>query len=309
MDPTLAWLLDPTDPGVRAKALVELAGRAPSEQDVLDARARSVKEGSVARVLDALTDPKGDTALYNPKYNAPFHQVIALAEMGAPGDEPRLARALERNLASRAKPDGGFGRKASHFCVTGNLVRAATLLGHGDDPRVRSGVQWLVEHQLPNGAWTCFPDEEPEGTLDGWEALGAFAALPERARPKDAIRRGLEYYLERGLGMRDAYEPWRRIHFPRHYYYDALVGLDIATALGDPRDARLSPALAWLRGRRASDGKWRLDAQHPDIGAGTDYAPQDAAAGTVTPLVVEPLDAPSRWATLAALRVLRRAPP
>jgi hypothetical protein len=311
MHPTLAWLLDPEEPAVRAKALVQELGRAPDDPEVQAARAASLVRGGVARLLDGLGPLPADNAtLYVPKYTAPFHRLIALAEMGAPGDEPRVADHFERLLSLRAREDGGFGARKGHLCVTGNVVRAAYLFGRGDDARVQRGIQWLVEHQLPNGAWTCYPEEDPEGTLDSWEALGAFAAIPARERTgsvRTAIARGVEYLLSEELGVHAGYEPWLRLHFPRHYYYDVLVGLDLATELGDPRDARLAIALERLRALRDGEGRWSLEEQHPDIGAGSDYTPHHPdELRPVRPLVVEEAGAPSRWLTLAAMRVLGR---
>jgi len=62
-----------------------------------------------------------------------------------------------------------------------------------------------------------------------------------------------------------AYAPWFRLHYPVHYYYDILVGLDVVTALGRGDDPRLRPALAWLEERPNRDGRWNLDALHPDL--------------------------------------------
>lgn len=311
MDETLAWLLDPAEPAVRAQALVDLAGRAPDDGEARAARRESVTRGSVARVLEGLVVPEDPNGLYVPKYGATFHRLVALAEMGAPGDEPRIARALDASLAFFAKPDGGFGRTRGHLCVTGNMVRAATRLGRGDDPRVLRGVEWLVEKQLPDGGWHCFDPEDRKGTLDSWEALGAFAVLPPAHRTpsvRRAIARGVGFLLDQGLGVHDDYAAWQRLHFPRHYYYDVLVGLDLATALGDPKDPRLAPALDLLERKRDARGRWRLDATHPDLSPGDDYTPHHASYRVpVAPLTIEEPGAPSRWATLYALRVLKRA--
>src|SRR3970282_1963084 len=73
--------------------------------------------------------------------------------------------------------------------------------------------------------------------------MAAFGALPPRARSASvlrAIERGAEFYLERGLLRegRKPYAPWLRLHYPVHYYYDLLVGLDFLTALGYGDDRR-----------------------------------------------------------------------
>ncbi|HUR69485.1 MAG TPA: hypothetical protein VM370_09580 [Candidatus Thermoplasmatota archaeon] len=299
----LAWLLDPAEPAVRARTLVDLLARA--DADVREARAAAPERGSAARLLaDADLGARGQ-ALYRPKYGAPFHRLIALAEMGVPASHPRAGALLELCMDEFLGPAAG-PLADPEVCLTGNLTRAALLMGRGDDPRVAGALDWLVATQLADGGWHCWPDKVPHGTLDAWEGLGAFAAVPPDRRPpamRAAILRGVEFFLANGLGMRDPYAPWRRIHVPRHYYYDVLVGLELATSLGDPRDPRLAPALAWLEGKRGADGRWHIDAQHPDVAEGADYTPRDAAA--TRPLVVEESGA-SRWATLAALRVLRR---
>ena len=58
------------------------------------------------------------------------------------------------------------------------------------------------------------------------------------------------------------YRPWYRFY---HYYYDLIVGLDFITALGYSDDKRLKDALSLLTKKRRGDGKWLLDAVHPDI--------------------------------------------
>lgn len=306
MDATLAWLLDPSDPAVRTKALLDIAGCARDDADVQAARKEMYLRGSVAKLVADLGDtPPDANVLYLPKYASPYHRVIALAEMGATVEEPRVARALDACLAGFAKPEGGFGRRGSHLCVTGNLVRAATLMGRGDDPRVRSGIEWLVSQQQKDGGWNCWPERNPFGLLDAWEALGAFAALAPGQRPKEVVARGVEFLLSKQLGLGEDYAPWRRLHFPRHYYYDILVGLDLATALGDAEDERLAVPLSWLASKRGADGTWRHEKHHPDI-EDPDYTPYPAGMNLpLGPLVVEP-EGPSKWLTLAALRVLDR---
>jgi len=157
----------------------------------------------------------------------------------------------------------------------------------------------------------CFPEDEPGSTVDSWEPLAALGIIPSSQRSMDvkrAINRGVAFFLEQHLGVEAGYEPWRRIHFPRHYYYDFLLGLELVTALGDPKDIRLKPALDLLLSKRAGDGRWALDVTHPDVDPEGDppYKPIYARmmAETVR-LEVEPSGAPSRWATLAAMRVLQ----
>jgi hypothetical protein len=237
---------------------------------------------------------------------------MALVDMGAPRGDPNIVKVLEACLGAFAKPDGGFGRKDSHLCITGNIVRAAIHFGRFEDLRVRKGIEWLVAHQRTDGGWNCFPEDEPGSTLDSWEPLAAFGMIPSSQRSAEvqsAIDRCVEFILDQRLGVDAGYEPWRRIHFPRHYYYDFLIGLELATSLGDAHDVRLKPALDLLKSKSLPDSRWALDITHPDVDPEGDppYKPIWANfLATVVRLEVEPPGVPSRWATLEAMRVLQR---
>lgn len=307
MDPVVERLLDDADPALRAATLVELRGRAPDDTEILTLRREATRHGAAASLLAGVhLSARDSISLYRPKYGAPFHRLVALADLSMPASDPRVAALLDACLdAFLARPGEKLDAKEQEVCLTGNLARAALAMGRGDDARVAEALAWLVEAELPDGGWHCWG---PTGSVDGWEALAAFALVPKARRSaamRAAIARGVDLFLESRLGLDDGYGPWRRLHFPRHYYYDALVGLEIATALGDPKDPRLAPALDWLASKRGGDGFWRADAEHPDLGGSPEYVLRPGEP--VTPLVLEPLGASSTWLTLRALAVLDRA--
>ena len=170
---------------------------------------------------------------------------------------------------------------------------------------MRPAIDWLVRHQKKDGGWHCFRSRT--GTLDCWEVLAGFAALPPEARTPPvlrAIERGAEFYLQRRLFRegRTPYRPWFRLHYPVHYYYDILVGLDVLTSLGYGDDPRMGPALDRLEGMRNRDGSWNMDALHPDT-----EDPGYQFRGPFYPLGLEVPGRPSRWITTTALTVLARA--
>jgi hypothetical protein len=179
-----------------------------------------------------------------------------------------------------------------------------TRFGYGEDRRVRKLYDWMVEDQREDGGWNCEADKP--GTLDCWEALAAFAAIPKAKRTaamERAVERGAEFYLDRKLSEEGRrYAPWFRFHYPTHYFYDVLVGLDVLTSLGFGGDRRLLPALEILRRKRRSDGAWNLDRIHPD------QVPSlhGERARRVKPIALEEAGGPSLWITLTALRVLKR---
>jgi hypothetical protein len=315
----LDWLLSPEQPAARYRTLRGLLDRPEDDLEVRAARREIPRSGWAQKLLD-LQKPEGHwdspDDLYRPKYSSTIWNFQTLAELGVTRDHPKFARTCELFLRQYARDDGGFDSpplpgeegRSSELCVTGNVTRALLLAGYGDDPRVRAGLAWLVRAQLADGGWHCWPQRAfGRGTLDGWEALNAFAAVDAEKRSpeiQESIRRGAEFYLRRGLFRqgRSTYRPWLRFHFPNHYYYDVLVGLNMLTALGYGNDSRLDPALSLLGSKRKPDGKWSIDRAHPDLGAGAGYR----LPPSTRPLVVEPAGPPSRWVTGTALGIQRQ---
>jgi len=308
----LEWLLEEDQPAVRYKALAELLDRPPSDQDVKETFSLISSRGWAAEILGR-QNPSGawgsEEELYAPKYTATNWQWIVLADLGLTAADRMMKSTCELMLRKHQTPDGGFGWKGGHLCFTGNSARTLIACGYGDDSRVSSALNWLVRAQKEDGGWHCFRSET--GTLDGWEGLSAFAALPRQkwtSSIKRAIERGAEFYLERELTREGAetYEPWLRLHYPAHYYYDFLVGLDVVTKLGYSDDRRLAPALELLRRKRLSDGSWPLEAVHPDVVPGG-YRPDAWPPGSrIEPFSIERPGERSKMITLIAMRVLKR---
>jgi hypothetical protein len=319
VSPELArWLLASDEPSVHAWALVAVGGREPEELTVRRVRARIGKEGWCATLLanqlpEGQWDSPGTTLaqLYRPKYTSLNWRLLVLTELGAPARLPGVARAWELLLrAADAGARDAIDGAESEVCFTGNLARMGYRLGAGGDRRVQRAIDWLLGAQKKDGGWNCFPSTR--GTLDGWEALAAFAAVPEPARSTEmqtAIERGAEFYLRRGLLHEGSgrYEPWYRTHYPHHYFYDFLVGLDLLTSLGYGKDRRLREALDLLESKRNPGGGWDLDALQPDLPTISPFVAELVRRNPVYPLVLEFPGRPSRWVTLTAIEVLRRA--
>ena len=208
------------------------------------------------------------------------------------------------------RSDGGFDVpeskwSRSELCLTGNLARTLMLCGYGEDSRVVSAFDWLVDNQMADGGWHCMYERAfGRGTLDCWEGLSAFAVLPRRKwtrRIKRCVEDGAEFYLTRELFRQGRpYQPWFRFHYPVHYYYDVLVGLDVVTSLGYASDERLKPALKIMEQKRRIDGTWTLDAVHPDIRPGYRFERHARR------FALERQGRSSKWITLLALRILKR---
>jgi len=309
---SLEWLLEGNQPAIRYKALTELLDRPQSDPEVREAFSSIPTQGWAADILGRQGQSGAwgsEEELYAPKYTATNWQWIILADLGLTRRDPRMKRTCNLMIERYARLDGGFGWKAGHFCSTGNSARTLIMCGYEDDPKVGSALDWLVRSQKEDGGWHCFKSEI--GTLDCWEALSAFAALPRQkwtSSIKRTVERGVEFYLGHGLIHEGAetYEPWLRLHYPVHYYYDLLVGLDLVTRLGYSEDLRLRAAVDMLKRKRLPDGRWAVDAIHPDVEPGG-YRPDAWPPGTrVEPFSLEKAGEPSKMITLIAMRALKR---
>jgi hypothetical protein len=295
-DPVMRWLLEPEQPSVRYLASRDLLHPRPARSILEELRAEIPARGWAAAILARQRERtwwETRTTCYWPKVRGTYWCLAVLADLGMTREDDRITNAVEHMLGIHLAPDGGFSPfgppKPSHFCSTGIMVRTLLRLGYGDDPRTWGGIRWLLEAQLEDGGWDCH--RPPESTLDAWEAMAAFAALSPRQRTgevRESIRRGAEFYLGRGLLHEGApYPPWKELHYPWHYRYDYLVGLDFLTSLGYADDPRLKEALGLLRSKRMADGRW----------------PLERVTGN---LRLEPAGKPSKMITLLAARVLDR---
>jgi len=311
----LNWLLEPDQPVIRYETLVHLLGHSKRSTAVRKAHSNIPKVGWAREIL-AGQKPGGywesREDLYRPKYSATIWKLIVLADLGLTAKDDRIRKSCDFFLNEYARPDGGFDSPGesprSELCITGNLARTLLVCGYGEDKRVLAAFDWLIENQMDDGGWHCFYEQSHgRGTLDCWEGLSAFAALPKRKwtrRIKRSVERGVEFYLDLELFRQGGrrYLPWFRFHYPVHYYYDLLVGLDVITRLGYAGDKRLRTALRILEKKRRPDGTWTLDAVHPDLGIGAGYRLRKRPKR----FALEKEGKPSKWITLTALRVLKR---
>jgi hypothetical protein len=314
----LNWLLEKDQPAVRYFALRNLLGRKDSDPEVRQARSKISRVGWAADQLRQ-QGPRGFWEpreprnmkewmdfLYHPPFLATNWRGLVLSDLGADPTDPRIRRIADLLFEYKLRLGSPFNLFHEEVCISANTARMLTRFGFGDDRRVRMLYDWLVQDQREDGGWNC--SQGTPGTLDAWEPLAAFAALAktQRSAPMErAIERGVEFYLDRRLteeGRR--YAPWLRLHYPNHYYYDFLVGLDVVTRLGAAGDRRLRPALELLRRKRRGDGTWAIDRAHPDVGPGVVIHPDKRE---IRPLVLEPPGGPSKWITLTALTVLKRS--
>jgi len=309
----LDWLLEDSQPSVKYLALRQLIGKSESAPEVREARRQIPVTGWVAEILSQRqdggwwVDPR---RVYQPKYLSTNWMLLVLSDLGVTRELPAVRSSCEFWISGSDSQDGGFGldgARKSHLCYVGNMTRALIRFGYSDHPRVHDSLEWLVRHASHLGGWSCWGSGR---NLDSWEGLSALAAYPStKWTPpmKAAVEKGAGFFLDRELHRQgDHYDPWFRFHYPVHYYYDILVGLDLLTGLGYGDDRRLRFALSVLTRKRRSDGRWNLDALHPDVEGAVARWWETHPKQRPTPFGLEAPGRPSKLITLTAARVMAR---
>ncbi len=319
----LDWLLEEDQPAVRYHALVDILGHKARDREVREAYSKISRRGW-AKDIQSLQKPGGYWEptvpswrkdilgwiefLYRPKYTATNWRALVLSDLGLTSADKRIKKIADLFFNYKLQLGSSFNFFTEEACIVGNTARMMTRFGYSEDHRVKKLYDRLLEDQREDGGWNCHrPDR---GTLDNWEPLAAYSVLPKQKRTRKierSIAKGAEFYLERRLFRegRSRYAPWFRFHYPNHYYYDILIGLDLLTKLGYADDKRLGPALKILEKKRQIDGKWLLDKVHPDVGPGIAES-MFAVDKSPKPFALEEAGEPSKWITLTALRVLKK---
>jgi len=335
----LEWLLEPANPSVRYFALHDLLGRSEDDPEVADARRAILGSLPVQKIL-ARMNPDGSwgdpESPYLPKYKATYWTIMLLAELGLTREDGRARRAAE-SLFRFQRPCGGFAEcgeagarrgcaevaarrkakgqqppdeeacvadylhQATLSCLTGNVLAAFLRMGFAVDPPLARAVDWLLEIQNQDGGWLC-PYWKAHvrdrhscffGTIGPLEALSELPRDRRSPAIEKAADRATEFLLAHRLYKADHHDfrvidpRWLTLSFPFSYNYTVLRGLSVLRRL-EIRDERMEDALEVLREKRTEDGKWLLE--------GT-------PAGRMQ-TTLEKKGVPSKWVTLACLRVL-----
>jgi len=338
------WLLNQEHPGIRYWALRDLLGESANDPEVSSYRNQIASHGPVVDLL-AEQHPDGywghPEDCYWPKWQATVWPLILLAEMGLPGDNPRIRSACEYYLKTAMEQDKSWPppdypegdltgyRLLWEPCVTGNMARTLVQFGHENDPRVRGMFDWLIRTQLPDGGWNCEPgpwgkEVHHSSFMSTIEPLWAFSALEPSEWPKggkEAVERGCEFLLMHRVYKSDRdgrviNEEWTKLHFPLFYFYDILHALRVLTDLGYGHDERTGDALGLLQSKRLPDGAWAMEATFLEkirrnfakdsaTGQWREISGQGIAQIPTVYSSLGPVGGPNPWVTLNALRVLK----
>jgi hypothetical protein len=295
------WLLD-SDPSIRWQVMRDLTGE---PADVVAAeRARVATEGWGARLLDRQTpDGRWGAVRYTRYIDTPdgqsTHALVLLRDMGLDSASAQARLAVDRVRDNITHWEGGqpFFEGEVEPCINGRVLAVGAYFGVPDEALLAR----LLGEQIDDGGWNCGAPPSVrssfhsticvlEGLLAYERAKGATPAVTE------ARGRGEAYLLERkmfrSLSSGEVIDPaWTLFAFPPGHHYDVLRALDYLRAAGVEPDERVAEAVDLVEKHRAAGGRWPLQNPHGDV---LDFP-------------MEAVNAPSRWNTLRALRVLHWA--
>ncbi|MDH3943959.1 MAG: nitrogen fixation protein NifH [Anaerolineae bacterium] len=331
-DDPIPWLLesDPENPGVRCFTLTDLLDKQLDDPDVVLARTEVMANGPVPAILDA-QEPDGFWVEagpgYYPKYRGTVWQVMFLAQLAADGDDPNVRAGCEYILDNTPSKHGGFsatGKPAGLIhCLQGNLGSALIDLGWLGDERLDAALDWLARsitgkdiapsddrkapvHYLRSAnsapGFVCSANNQLPCAWGAVKAMLALSKVPQSKRTptiQAAIKTGLDFLLGHDPAAADypmgyAEKPnrsWFKFGYPIAYVTDVLQNLEVLTALDYGSDARLEPALDLLLSKQDAQGRWKMEYTY----------------NGKTWVDVEQKGEVSKWVTLRALRVLKRA--
>ncbi|MBB2893851.1 hypothetical protein [Flexivirga oryzae] len=300
------WLLAAPEAAVRELSRHTLLGVPRAGEDVLSGPWVS------ALLAGQRADGGFGTDPYR-KWTGAHWRLVALAQLGVPGDDPRVAAAAEHVLAwisadLRRPPPVVDGLVRSHASIHGNALGACVRLGLAGDERTGQLAEAIVSWQWPDGGWNC--DHRASGRRSSFHESGCTAwGLSEYARAtgdsgaSGAVDRAVELFLNHRVFRRSGSGApinarWLSTPYPSYWHYDLLSALLLIAQVGKATDPRAADALDLLETKRRPDGRWDAAAQW--------WRP---SGSRVTPEVIDwgPAGEPNLMVTLNALRVLHAA--
>ncbi|MEN6314781.1 MAG: nitrogen fixation protein NifH [Clostridiaceae bacterium] len=319
------WLLEEENPSARYFTLKDILDKPEHDPEVQKAKRDIMQSGIVPDILRKQQEPAYIQAFpkfYTAKYKGLVWQLIVLAEMGADVNS-QIKEQCEYMLSnSQETEEGGFavntaakkggGRITEVIpCLTGNMVWSLIHFGYLDDPRLQKAIDWLTRYMRFNDGIENNPQIPPYDRLEiCWgkhtcfmgvvKALKGLSAIPREKRTKeiqDTINQATEFLLIHHIhkcshDLSKTSKPgWLKFSFPLMYQTDVLEIVDIITELGIS-DSRMNDALNIVLSKQDDMGRWRTE----------------NTSNTDKLLIpIEQKGEHSKWITLKAIRVLKRA--
>jgi hypothetical protein len=321
----MEWLLEPSDIGVKYLAMRDLIESGSKE--LMAAKKNAHAEGPIAHVLAKMNQEgywQKPGAGYYPKYTGTVWSIILLAQLGASVEiDKRIDIACSYVLDHTLTKDGHFTvnglPSGTADCLQGNLCTALLDLGY-EDPRLDKAFEWMARSVTGDGVapmtnktaplryyagkcgpnFACGSNNKLPCAWGAVKVMLSFGKLPKKKRTKlinNAIDIGIDFLFSKDPAQADypsgySKKPsgnWWKFGFPVFYVTDLLQNVEALVSLGYGKDPRLANALAIIREKQDSQGRWLMEYDY--IGkTWIDFGAKKQ---------------PNKWVTLRGLRVLK----
>ncbi len=302
-DPT-PWLLEAENPAARYLTLRDILDRPPGDPELLAAQAAIPGYGPVAGLL--ARQKRGgywsNRDYYLPKHNGTFWVLCVLGDLGLTAEHPQIQQSSDF-MFSFQREHGPFCRRRRVAgkgivwdeqpgpCTHARIVSFLIQFGYGDDPRVRSAIQWLLASQRGDGMWDCGRPSRP-GCLRATHDVLRVAAIDAGAAADPAVARGAaavrDLLMKGGMHRYHVGIPWTTLQWPP-FDYGLATTLDSLARLGyTGADPKIAEATDYLVSRQLDDGCWPLD-----------------QTSSRPPFDPGPPGQPNKWVTVEVLKTLK----
>lgn len=288
----LPWLLDPENPSVRYWTLTDILGRSASDAEVQETRAAIARQPLVEELF-VRQHPDGHWGDDETKPYTAQGAVTALTLLHMLGVVPdeRTTAGCNSFLRFCQHASGGFAltrtlRSAIFPCTTGEHLPFLVYFGLGDDPRVRAAAAFLIEDMSTDDALDCGRHQHRDCLWGAIAALNGLAMVPASEQSARVVKRLAAALLDARYDFQGEHKRWLTLDVPRAW--DLLSALKALAAHGYAHNARFALLLELLLERQDGQGRWRC-----------------GSVSRTWP--IEKRNQPSKWITLDALRLLKRA--
>lgn len=291
----LPWLLEEENPSIRYWALLDLLDRPATDPDVQAARAAIPRQPLVIELF-ARQHAAGHWGVDETRpYTAQgaLAALSLLAMLGVPPDS-RTRAGCESFLNFCQHTSGGFSmtqklRSGIFPCTTGEHLPFLVYFGLANDPRVQAAFDFLIEDLSTPNPLECGRYQHQACLWGAISALNGLATLPaglRTAQTQQGAALLAELLLATDYDFTGEHKRWLSFSVPHGWnLLSALRALSAHGYAGDPRFLRL---LERFLECQDGQGRWHC-------------------GGVSHTWPLEKRNAPSKWVTLDALRLLKNS--
>ena len=217
--------------------------------------------GFIQRYLDLFDSQTGmwGNGVYGPKWISTHYTMLELKYMEVSCDTSSYHIGLGHLIDHEWRTlDMSTYREGQDVCVLA-MVIAMGAYGHSKDPRLFEMLDFILEHQMPDGGWNCSWDSVRRPTVKSslhttLSVLEAFAIYLENGythnvdRVKEMLIQGESFILQkrlfRSVRTEEVINPdFIKFHYPTRWKYDAFRALEYFARFNRNYDPRMQEAL------------------------------------------------------------------